>query len=151
MLMNLAIAQFNSNLTARLNRAKMRAVLPLFLLIATSLSVAVSTQTLAAVEIERVEGATVYFKSTSPTVPALRPLLTHLHEIQVLGLIQRDDSVPHVLLLARPCSDCSVERALYLVSGLGGRPQRFDQPGRILDPKKDMWRTNPEVFWPPPE
>ena len=85
----------------------------------------------AEVDLEKIEGGTLYFKEG-------KPLSTPLHDVQFLGAVRSPENqqpTPYLLVTAKPCSGCVEERSVYFLSRDGSRSFQFVHPGRIIDSK----------------
>lgn len=92
-------------------------------------SASAQTGGLFEIEVERVEGQTLFFRvPEGKTKPA--PQKVDLHDISPLGAIGKT-----VVLAAKPCQNCSQEKAIYLLTPGKSKPQPYVFPGKILDPK----------------
>jgi hypothetical protein len=90
----------------------------------------------APVVIDRVDGNTLYFKSTTQG-DAPKPLvLDMLSDIQAIGTLRpAAGGSPYHLIRARPCKDCKQDPAIFIVQPGNPKMARFVEPGRILDNK----------------
>ena len=109
---------------------------------------------LSRVEIDHIEGSKLYFRAPQG-IDKPQPLETGLDEISVITHLPVQASTdgseprlsgvgpqtvpsqaPWVLLLAKPCKNCSVdEKDLFVVRPSTGEIHEINHPGRILDPK----------------
>jgi hypothetical protein len=114
---------------------------PLALLGIVTVSVTVSAATSLAAEppqVDRIEGQTIYFKGDS----APKPLKTELYDLALVGTMKPpsdatgSEAIPYFLFSANPCTDCSTEKALYLIRPLSKTQiTAFVYPGKVIDPK----------------
>ncbi len=103
----------------------------------------------AALEIERIENGTVFFKSDGPqggeALPA--PIKTDLVDIVPLGNLSAGAGHPYFLLAADPCKTCGQDRSIYLVRPGVGRQSTFVYPGKIIDSKTRMVIVESRAFF----
>jgi len=94
-------------------------------------------------EVDRIEGGTLYFKGESP-----KSITTRLHNLKVLGTLTPQAGGPtSILLTAMPCASCVEERAVYLLRTDGAHPSHFVFPGKILDPKTKEVLLDSKAFY----
>lgn len=85
-------------------------------------------------EFDRVEGATVYFKSAE----TFKPIKTDLFELKYLATLKNteDKLPPYFFFSGKPCATCSQPVAIYAFKAGSAKPlSNFVYPGKILDPK----------------
>ncbi len=96
--------------------------------------------------IDRVENGTLYFKAGSPQGTIPKPIKTGLHDLKVLGSIS-DEHASYLVATARPCLDCPMDTAVYLIRTEGGKLHPFVFPGKVLDPKNGRLLLHARAFF----
>lgn len=91
-----------------------------------------------ALEYDRTEDTTIYFKAP-PGTPVPPPLKTELYDLVYLGVLRPSPSTPpaqpYFLFTGRPCKNCIQDVGVYAIRPTGGRPTTYVHPGKILDSK----------------
>jgi hypothetical protein len=100
----------------------------------------------AAIEIDRVESGTVYFKASEGD-SAPEPLKTDLVDITPLGSLAPKAGAPFFLVAADPCKSCGQDRSLYLLKPPQGRQATFVYPGKIIDSKTRVVLLESRAFY----
>lgn len=101
---------------------------------------------------DHAEGGKVFYTSlpAATGAPASSHMLqTPLSEIQYLGTLEGLSSdLPYFLLAAKPCTDCSQDRAVIALRPTpGSKPDSFVYPGRIVDPKSGGMVNESRMFY----
>jgi hypothetical protein len=88
----------------------------------------------APVVMDRVDGNTLYFKTTDKSDAPKPMVLDTLSDIQPIGTLRgAQGGKPYHVIRARPCKDCKQEPAIFIVQPGNPKLARFVEPGRILD------------------
>jgi hypothetical protein len=88
----------------------------------------------APIVIDRVDGNTLYFKTTDKSDAPKPMVLDMLSDIQPIGTLRgAQGGKPYHIIRARPCKDCKQEPAIFIVQPGNPKLARFVEPGKILD------------------
>ncbi len=118
-----------------------------FFIVVLFSGVAQAAQDWSKVEFDKLDGSTLLFK-TSYGSPAPSPLKTTLKDLRYEGMLRgRGEEVPgYFVFIGRGCENCSEEKSVYVVRGVGGRVDTMVQPGKIIDPKTRAVLVDARMF-----
>ena len=100
---------------------------------------------------DRAEGSVIYFQAAS-NGQTPKPLKTPYFDLKFLKILTPENPTtnnPYVIFSAKPCENCQLETAIYImrVNGGSAKPMQFVYPGRMIDPKNKQTLSDSRAFY----